>query len=94
MIEQVKNVISKQRMSVLSCNIESFDIVAKSYIREIEKRPAEFQELTFELSGKIEGFKSFRKDVIPPLVCQRKREKRGDWLNRCYVSGGYGEVSE
>jgi len=94
MIDQVKNVIATQRMMVLESNIENFDIVAKSYIEEIGKRPNDYQVLTDELTTKIKYFQAFRKDQVPPAVCQMIGETNQDWLSRAYDLGDYGEVSQ
>jgi len=89
-MNQIKTVIRKQRQDVLECNIQSFDIVAASYVEEIEKRPNNFQVLTEELTGKIVGFQNEKKDCIPPQVCQMIGETNQSWLDRSYFLGGYG----
>lgn len=73
----------------MTCNLPNYDLSCASYLREIEIRPFEVDELIMNLYAAIEHYQNYKSYKVPPRLCRLIGETAEQYLERTYGVAGY-----
>jgi hypothetical protein len=91
---EIMAIAKRERLTIPPVNYRNYDLECESYASEIERTPGLFDKLTVNLWRRIQGFRQTDKSMIPPLLCRRQNESVSDYIERCYVAGGYHKLKK